>query len=156
MERIDKMIRFSNYGDLRNIELMFDLMSQKDREYLFYNGEYADVKFTELKNDIIKGNCIILKVDNETIGFLSKSLENNECVFIDGLYVKPLYRSKSFPVLLEVFRFIETMYERPIKFVIHKDNNRMTTLAKYLNAKPNLVKDNVIEYYINQKEKQNE
>jgi len=142
------MIRFSNYGDLNDIKKMFNKMSIEDKKNLFYGHSRSYVNFVELQNDIIKGKCLMFKKNNTTIGYLATSLENIECVFITELYIAPKYRVGSLSTLKEVIDFIKTYYDRPIKFVIHKDNEKMKKIAKFIKAKELSLKNDIIEYVI--------
>ena len=142
------MIRFSNYGDLNDIKKMFNKMSIEDKKNLFYGHSRSYVNFVELQNDIIKGKCLMFKKNDTTIGYLATSLENIECIFVTELYIAPKYRKESYSTLKEAFDFIKKSYQRPIKFVIHKDNDKMKQIAKFIKAKELSLKNDIIEYVI--------
>jgi len=143
------MIYYSSYPDLYKVIDMFATMSNEDKKYLFFDNSYFYIKLTELHHDIIKGSCLMI-VDNsgETIGFVSISLDQNEILFIKELYVVPKKRTGSLPLLLEMFTFLKRMYLRPIKFVVHEDNERMHRLAKFIKAEVVGAHNDKLEYLV--------
>lgn len=130
------MIHYSAYPDLYKVMEMFSKMSEQDKKYLYFNNEHFFVKLTTLHYDLIKGRCIMLVNDEgTTIGFVSTSLEHDEHIFLTEMYVMPEYREGSLPILLEMFTYLKRMYMRPLRFVVHLENERMQVLAKFIKAK---------------------
>ena len=147
------MIYYSAYRDLEKVNFMFDRMTNQDKEYLYYNVQNSFVKKVELQYDIIKGKCLMLVNDDKiTIGFISISLEHNEQLFVNEVYVMPEHRAESFPILLEAFIHLKKFYLRPIKFVVHVENKRMQRIAKFMKAKETDIRNNNIGYIVQNKE----
>jgi hypothetical protein len=143
------MIHYSSYPDLFKVMEMFNKMSQEDKKFLFFDNEYFFVKLTELHYDLVKGKCLMLLNDEGvTIGFVSISLEHNEQLFITEMYVALEHRAGSLPILLEMFSYLKKMYLRPIKFVVHLENERMQKLADFIEAKVIASKGVTIEYLV--------
>jgi hypothetical protein len=79
---------------------------------------------------------------------VSTSLDHDEHIFLTEMYVMPEHRAGSLPVLLEMFTYLKRMYMRPIRFVVHLENNRMQRLAEFIKAKVTKSKDVLIEYLV--------
>jgi hypothetical protein len=127
---------------------MFNQMSQEDKKFLFFDNEHFFVKLTNLHYKVIKGQCVmLLNEEGKLIGFTSFDLNNDSELFITEMYVDPKHRLGSLPVLLEMIIQLK-MYMRPIRFVVHLENTRMQTLAKFIKAKVTRSKDIQIEYVI--------
>jgi hypothetical protein len=127
---------------------MFNQMSQEDKKFLFFDNEHFFVKLTNLHYKVIKGQCVmLLNEEGKLIGFTSFDLNNDSELFITEMYVDPKHRLGSLPVLLEMIIQLK-MYMRPIHFVVHLENKRMQTLAKFIKAKVIKSKDVQKEYVI--------
>jgi hypothetical protein len=143
------MIHYSAYPDLYKVMEMFSKMSQEDKKFLFFDNQHFFVKLTTLHYDLIKGRCIMLvNEEGTTIGFVSTSLDHDEHIFLTEMYVMPEYRQGSLPILLEMFTYLKRMYMRPIRFVVHLENNRMQRLAEFIKAKVTKSRDVLIEYLV--------
>jgi hypothetical protein len=142
------MIYYSSHPDLYKVIEMFNQMSQEDKKFLFFDNEHFFVKLTNLHYKVIKGQCVmLLNEEGKLIGFTSFDLNNDSELFITEMYVDPKHRLGSLPVLLEMIIQLK-MYMRPIHFVVHLENKRMQTLAKFIKAKVIKSKDVQIEYVI--------
>jgi hypothetical protein len=142
------MIYYSSHPDLYKVIEMFNQMSQEDKKFLFFDNEQFFVKLTNLHYKVIKGQCVmLLNEEGKLIGFTSFDLNNDSELFITEMYVDPKHRLGSLPVLLEMIIQLK-MYMRPIHFVVHLENKRMQTLAKFIKAKVIKSKDVQIEYVI--------
>lgn len=142
------MIHYSSHPDLYKVIEMFNQMSQEDKKLLFFDNEQFFVKLTNLHYKIIKGQCVMLLNDEgKTIGFTSFDLNSDNELFITEMYVDPKYRLGSLPVLLEMIIQLK-MYMRPIRFIVHLENKRMQTLAKFIKADVVKSKDVQVEYVI--------
>lgn len=142
------MIHYSSHPDLYKVIEMFNQMSQEDKKLLFFDNEHFFVKLTNLHYKIIKGQCVMLLNDEgKTIGFTSFDLNNDSELFITEMYVDPKHRLGSLPVLLEMIIQLK-MYMRPIRFIVHLENKRMQTLAKFIKAQIVKSKDVQVEYVI--------
>lgn len=142
------MIYYSSHPDLYKVIEMFNQMSQEDKKLLFFDNEHFFVKLTNLHYKVIKGQCVmLLNEEGKLIGFTSFDLNNDSKLFITEMYVDPKHRLGSLPILLEMIIQLK-MYMRPIHFVVHLENKRMQTLAKFIKAKVIRSKDVQIEYVI--------
>jgi hypothetical protein len=142
------MIYYSSHPDLYKVIEMFNQMSQEDKKFLFFDNEHFFVKLTNLHYKVIKGQCVmLLNEEGKLIGFTSFDLNNDSELFITEMYVDPKHRLGSLPVLLEMIIQLK-MYMRPIHFVVHLENKRMQTLAKFIKAKVIKSKAVQIEYVI--------
>jgi hypothetical protein len=142
------MIYYSSHPDLYKVIEMFNQMFQEDKKFLFFDNEHFFVKLTNLHYKVIKGQCVmLLNEEGKLIGFTSFDLNNDSELFITEMYVDPKHRLGSLPVLLEMIIQLK-MYMRPIHFVVHLENKRMQTLAKFIKAKVIKSKDIQIEYVI--------
>jgi len=142
------MIHYSSHPDLYKVIEMFGQMSEEDKKLLFFDNQHFFVKLTNLHYKVIKGECVMLLNDEgKTIGFTSFDLNNDNELFITEMYVDPKHRLGSLPVLLEMIIQLK-MYIRPIHFIVHLENKRMQTLAKFIKAKVLKSKDTQIEYVI--------
>lgn len=142
------MIHYSSHPDLYKVIEMFGQMSEEDKKLLFFDNQHFFVKLTNLHYKVIKGECVMLLNDEgKTIGFTSFDLNNDNELFITEMYVDPKHRLGSLPVLLEMIIQLK-MYIRPIHFIVHLENKRMQTLAKFIKAKVVKSKDTQIEYVI--------
>jgi ribosomal protein S18 acetylase RimI-like enzyme len=143
------VIYYSAYPDLEKVNSMFDNMTKEEKSFLYYDTDYSFVKKAELHYDIIKGKCLMLVNDKKiTIGFIGISLDHNEHLFINEVYVMPEYRVQSFSILLEALTHLKKLYLRPIRFVVRVENERVKTIAKFINAKEIEIKNNNIVYVI--------
>jgi hypothetical protein len=90
---------------------------------------------------------MLLNDQGNTIGFTSFDLNNDSELFITEMYVEPKHRLGSLPILLEMIIQLK-LYIRPIRFIVHLQNNRMQTLAKFIKAEVLKSKDVQVEYVI--------
>jgi len=142
------MIHYSSHPDLYKIIEMFNQMSQEDKKLLFFDNDQFFIKLTNLHYKVIKGQCVMLLNDlGEVIGFTTFDLNNDNELFITEMYVDTKHRLGSLPVLLEMIIQLK-MYMRPIRFVVHLENTRMQTLAKFIKAQVTRSKDIQVEYVI--------
>jgi hypothetical protein len=142
------MIHYSSHPDLYKVIEMFNKMSQEDKKFLFFDNEHFFTKLTNLHYKIIKGQCVMLLNDQgNTIGFTSFDLNNDSELFITEMYVEPQYRLGCLPILLEMFIQLK-MYIRPVRFIVHLENKRMHTLAKFIKAKVIKSKYDQVEYSV--------
>ena len=91
---------------------------------------------------------MLVNEEGTTIGFVSTSLDHDEHIFLTEMYIMPEYRAGSLPVLLEMFTYLKRMYLRPVRFVVHLENNRMQKLAEFIKAKVVKSQGIIIEYLV--------
>lgn len=126
-------IKQATIDDYLSIIEMLSAMSNEEKLFLEYMESQGSVQERIHKN-IKEGHVVLFTHKDKSIGFLEYDTESLEHLWIYSLYFIERYRKEVFGILLPTFNLMKKAYSMPIHFVIHMDNTKMLTIAKFIKA----------------------